>query len=97
MKPLPATFVTKDQFHEEKIPGAFYIGDVDSDGETSFWYRCPCGCAVPGLLNVGKNFKPADGPSWIWNGSTEKPTLEPSVHHVGHWHGWLKNGMWTNA
>lgn len=94
---MKAVHVDKDQFHTERTPGAFYIGETDSDGETSFWYRCPCGCGVPGLLTVGNGFKPADGPSWKWNGSTDAATLEPSVHHVGHWHGFLTNGEWRSC
>ena len=96
-QPVTAVHVDKDRFHDEKIPGSFYIGDTDSDGEISCWYICPCGCGRPGLLNVGKNFKPSDGPSWNWNGSTERPNLEPSVHHVGHWHGWLRDGVWVSV
>ncbi|WP_425909333.1 DUF6527 family protein [Nitrobacter sp. TKz-YC02] len=45
-------------------------------------------------MNVGNGFKPADGPSWQWNGSLDKPTLTPSMHHVGHWHGWRTDGIW---
>ena len=29
-----------------------------------------------------------------WNGATEKPTLHPSINMLGHWHGWLREGVW---
>lgn len=29
--------------------------------------------------------------------SFEDITLSPSIHHVGHWHGWLKNGVLTSC
>jgi len=52
--------------------------------------------AVAPLL-AGKNFKPAQGPSWNWNGSSSAPTLTPSVNHEGHWHGWLTAGVWVSC
>ena len=30
--------------------------------------------------------------SWEWDGDIQLPTLNPSIHHVGCWHGWLKRG-----
>ena len=30
---------------------------------------------------------------WQLSGTLEKPTLSPSVHWVGVWHGWLKDGF----
>ena len=77
--------------------GGFRVSPADDDGEQGFWYSCPCGCGRKGLLTVGKGFKPEDGPSWNWNGSLDKPTLTPSVHHVGHWHGWLTDGVWRSC
>lgn len=34
---------------------------------------------------------------WSWNGNKEKPTLAPSLHCVGMWHGWVRNGMLVEA
>lgn len=59
--------------------------------------RLPVRCGSLGPLTVGNGFKPADGPSWQWNGSLDKPTLTPSVHHRGHWHGWLTDGVWRSC
>lgn len=47
--------------------------------------------------DVGEGFKPEMGPSWNWNGSLDAPTLSPSLHAVGHWHGFLKAGFFTQA
>lgn len=85
----------KEEMRDGMIPGAFRVTEPDGD-DALFWYICPCGCTL-GVLSVGKNFKPADGPSWEWNGSFDKPTLSPSVHHVGHWHGWLCDGVWVSC
>ncbi|GAB4362295.1 MAG: hypothetical protein Kow0026_25990 [Oricola sp.] len=100
-QPVEATYIPdKSDFRDGlrgKVPGSFRVDPPDSDGDQAFWYCCPCGCGVVGPLNVGKGFKPKMGPSWNWNGSTEKPTLHPSVHHVGHWHGWLTDGVWRSC
>jgi hypothetical protein len=29
---------------------------------------------------------------WGWNGCLARPTLTPSLHLEGHWHGYLTNG-----
>lgn len=29
---------------------------------------------------------------WTWDGNEQSPTLSPSLHWVGHWHGYLTNG-----
>lgn len=85
----------RDEFMNRRVAGSWWVSEPDtSDGERSFWYCCPCGCGRRAPLTVGLNFKPADGPSWSWNGSLERPSLQPSVHHVGHWHGYLTDGEW---
>lgn len=77
--------------------GAFAIEAPDAPGdEQRMWWSCPCGCGHVTFLHVGNGFKPSDAPSWAWNGSTDAPTLTPSVHRVGHWHGWLRNGVWES-
>lgn len=37
------------------------------------------------------------GEAWGWDGNEDCPTLTPSIHAVGHWHGWLKAGVLTEA
>ena len=101
-QPVEATHVPdKEQFRtnefEGRIPGSFRVTEADTDGEQTFWYCCPCGCGSLGPLTVGNGFKPKSTPSWHWSGSTDKPTLKPSVHHVGHWHGWLTDGVWRSV
>lgn len=29
---------------------------------------------------------------WGWDGNEDAPTIMPSVHLPGHWHGWLRAG-----
>ena len=33
------------------------------------------------------------GAQWTLSGTREKPTLSPSLHWVGMWHGWLRDGF----
>ena len=72
-------------------PGDFQF----SDPVTGMWYICPCGCGTQGYLRIRPS-EPAH-PSWGWDGNREEPTLTPSVHHVGHWHGFLNKGVWTSV
>lgn len=96
--PVHATHVAdKEAFLRDRTAGSFRVGPIDSEGELSFWYCCPCGCNAVAPLAAGRGFKPGDAPSWQWNGSYERPTLYPSVNHVGHWHGWLRNGVWESC
>jgi len=100
--PVRATFVEDVEPEDGSVvaPGSwsFYknYGDADGAPPAGMLYACPCGCGQVGALA----FRKPDGqprPSWIWNGSRDAPTLEPSVHHIDHWHGWLRNGEWTVA
>lgn len=34
---------------------------------------------------------------WAWNGNILKPSLTPSIHRVGHWHGYLTDGKFISA
>lgn len=76
-------------------PGAFeyFVSGDDKVTPKGIIYCCPCGCGVTGALD----FRPHESPSWDWDGNRDKPTLSPSVHHVGHWHGWLRNGVWESC
>ena len=97
-QPLLATHVPdKEAFLRDAIAGSFRVSTRDSDGWQQFWYCCPCGCGATAPLTVGNKFKPDGGPSWLWDGSTDAPTLSPSVNHVGHWHGFLRRGVWESC
>ena len=83
------------ELREKRQTGSIHATQPLSDGTTQFWYCCPCGCGFVGILTVGVKCKPSQrGASWDWNGSETEATLNPSVNHVGHWHGWLRDGYW---
>lgn len=72
-------------------------------------YDCPCGasdcemggwCVVPTKANFLGEPQHADAVQRGWDisgDSFENITLSPSIHHVGHWHGFLQNGVLTSC
>ncbi|MCA0851488.1 DUF6527 family protein [Salipiger thiooxidans] len=84
-------YTDRDAFLLDAVPGSFWVSDGPE--HVNFWFFCPCGCGEKRVIRVGRGYKPDAGPSWHWNGATEKPTLKPSVD-LGHWHGWLTGGIW---
>jgi Family of unknown function (DUF6527) len=90
-------FPDKRKFREAKLPGSFFVQSDSTVVSSQFFYFCPCGCSIQSVLKIGNKFKPGGNQSWNWNGSTTEPTLSPSVNHVDHWHGWLREGYWWLA
>lgn len=90
-------FESRQEFLRKALPGSFWIGP-DENGCREFFFMCPSGSGIQQKMLVGEGFKPErDFATWSWNGSTTEPTLEPSVNHVGHWHGWLRDGYWSEV
>lgn len=42
-------------------------------------------------------YKNHSGAQWSWDGDEDKPTLSPSLHWVGVWHGYVENGVMREA
>lgn len=82
---VPATFHRDvlEVLPEDAAAGSFAL-NVDASYMS---IMCPCGC--------GSNF-PLPLNRWSWNGSTEKPSLQPSIRRLSHckWHGHLQDGVW---
>ncbi|TPM41530.1 DUF6527 family protein [Mesorhizobium sp. B2-3-4] len=101
VKTEPVTATYFDDWHKQrtaKVAGSISVSPFpDEDGNQYLSYCCPCGCGRLAPLLVGNGFKPAESPSWQWNGSREKPTLTPSINHIGHWHGYLTDGVWRSC
>lgn len=76
-------------------PGDFEITQAD-DGQRSFWMVCP-GCQCLTVLALRPVVSGEPRPSWQWDGNETAPTLDPSIHHLGCWHGWLRAGQFTVA
>jgi hypothetical protein len=76
---------------EDGAIGSFFI-ETFENGQRVMWHKLPDGNA--GLLVLRPIVARANEsrPSWEWDGNADKPTLKPSVHLPGRWHGWFKNG-----
>jgi hypothetical protein len=91
-------FTDKTEFRKKAHPGSFYLERRGMAGLYELLYFCPCGCGLENRLLIGERQKPGGvRPSWNWNGSKTEPTLKPSVNHVDHWHGYLRDGYWEAA
>lgn len=55
--------------------------------------KCSWGDCAVGLDDASK----PKSPSWIWNGNTAAPTMTPSIHKNGHWHGHLTDGKFVSS
>ncbi|ANT39902.1 hypothetical protein BI026_gp31 [Rhodovulum phage vB_RhkS_P1] len=98
--PIPAIHIpARHDLVDRRLTGSFWIGPPDPDevGARWMWFVCPCGCGQMRPITIGDRFKPAEAPSWYWNGSLTEVTLHPSVNCEGHWHGWLRGGQWVLA
>lgn len=70
------------------------VGDwaFDKDGSTIF-IRIP-DRSERGVM-IAWTLRPIPDPQindWQWDGNREAPTLTPSLHLVGVWHGWMTQG-----
>jgi hypothetical protein len=74
-------------------PGAMWW----DDGELCV--KLPSGCDFNldrgRLLNAAKTGRAY--PAWTRTGDPPKVTATPSINHVGRWHGWLRDGVLTEA
>lgn len=94
-QPVAATVVA-DVDEALQIPGAIEFR-LEYKGAEGIAYVCPCGCRATGWLPIRNSMAPIERPSWVWNGKQEGCDLKPSVHHVGHWHGHLSDGIWRSC
>ena len=90
---FPARPITQDERERAEVSGlgAFYFSRnkmnlwavlPDRDG-TPFWHR----------FNIGNQDV---RPCWNWDGNEQSPTLTPSIHWPGEWHGYLTNGQFKS-
>lgn len=83
--------------HCRKVGFAVKPGGIEQPGDFTFddtfthIYIWLPGTRGPDALQISRT--PNSEPRvWFWNGDTEKPTLTPSIHAPGQWHGYLTNG-----
>lgn len=66
-------------------------GDFCFDEERNYIYVWLPGFSGPDAIRIQKGESPG-GRIWGWDGNELKPTLTPSIHAPGEWHGFLRNG-----
>lgn len=75
--------------------GSFEVRSAECNGQRRFMFVCP-GCSTLARLAI-RPVVDGSPQSWEWDGSTDAPTLNPSINHPGCWHGWLKSGEFTSC
>lgn len=71
-------------------PGDFYFSPVQGiPGETALHIMLPGHTFICIGVNRGA---PGGNRIWGWDGNEEKPTIQPSIHTLEHWHGFLRAG-----
>lgn len=84
---------TDEEFFANRRPGCIYF--VERTGFTFLWVTVSSESAETGI-SVGRlPLNRDDG--WTWDGNRERPTLSPSIHAVGHWHGYLRAGRFESC
>lgn len=69
-------------------PGAFIVVD-QGDGLPALMLVLPEGSKTYLPLNRGAS----NGPQvWGWDGDENAPTIVPSIHYQGYWHGFMEKG-----
>ena len=77
--------------------GDFYFADRDGKTGIVIWYPGETG-EDRYWCHLSLNHGPAlPGCIWGWNGDKIKPTLEPSIHVIDHWHGYLTDGNFVSC
>lgn len=75
----------------QKPGGIEQIGDFCFDDDFNHIYIWLPGMSGPDCLAISKTATSEDR-VWFWNGNEVKPTLSPSIHAIGQWHGYLRDG-----
>lgn len=106
MNPIPAKRATDlvDRAFDEKDSaghliekGEFRITTDEATSQRWFWFKCPGACGVTAAVALRPVVAPGTHQSWELSGTEDAPTLQPSINHVGCWHGWLRNGVFSLA
>ncbi len=76
-------------FHDDKVICIRMPCEVDSRypfprGDMTNWRIHPDAPQLPGVQL---------GAVWQWNGNREAPTLDPSLHWIDTWHGFMHAGQ----
>lgn len=67
-------------------------GDFCFSEERDYLYIWIPGVSGPDALRIRKGPDSGEHRVWSWDGDEERPTLSPSIHTPGYWHGFLRAG-----
>lgn len=85
---------------DEKEAASIERGDYEiitnADGHRWLWFCCPGPCKTVTAIAL-RPTRPDVAQSWEFDGNDEAPTLTPSINHVGCWHGWLSEGVFSSC
>lgn len=77
----------KVEYGQMEQPGDFCFSD--NFGHINIWLP---GQKGPDALRIQKGGVKSEARVWIWDGDEFNPTLTPSIHAPGEWHGYLTSG-----
>jgi hypothetical protein len=83
-----------ESFKDWEHQGAFDFFTEPKTGQQRFVFVCPGACKSIAFIAV-RPVVDGSPQSWERSGTAEAPTLRPSIHHVGCWHGWLTDGVFA--
>ncbi len=64
-------------------------GDFKFSEERDYLYIWIPGTTGPDAIPISNLKHPRN---WLWDGNEDSPSLSPSLHCVGEWHGYLTSG-----
>ena len=67
------------------------VVDFCFDPEFEFIYLWVPGVSGPDSLQIQRG-SPGGERVWGWDGNEDQPTLSPSIHTPGCWHGYMRKG-----
>lgn len=82
----------KVAFGEMARPGDFCFAP-----DNSCIYLWLPGSPGPDALRIVRGSAPDEKQVWGWDGNEDRPTLNPSIHDPGHWHGYLTAGEFRSC
>ena len=68
---------------------------TEPSGQRLFWFVCPGRCKSLSAIAL-RPVVDGSAQSWDFDGNLDAPTLNPSINHVGCWHGWLRTGEFVS-
>lgn len=75
-----------------KVDAIKEVGDFSFSEDRDFLYIWIPGMSGPDAIGIQRGPDTGKERVWAWDGNEERPTLTPSIHAPGEWHGFLRAG-----